>query len=117
MTGKRSKQMNSEEVCPLVGKQPGDCDHSANLFCHECPDAILIPASCKMECGWPEMIMPLLCKHHQYCPCARPCSGERAEALCLHIQEEKEKKKRGLVYSISWILKKKNPREEPLRQW
>lgn len=78
----RAKLIIIEGVCPEVGKCPGCADYAKGLFCLRCPDRDKIPAGCDLRCGWPDYIMRDVCPYQDECPCARPPSGERAEALC-----------------------------------
>lgn len=77
-------------VCPMVHKHNSlDCD--ANTFCAHCPDADKIPAGCDCSCGWPYYITPQNCRYAYDCPCAEPCSAERAQQI-LEWQQGKEER-------------------------
>jgi hypothetical protein len=65
-------------------------DYDMNTFCAHCPDADKMPAGCDLSCGWPKRIdakPSRACNYLEQCPCARPCSGERAQAMCEWLRE------------------------------
>lgn len=70
-------------VCPMIGTGK-KYDYDRCTFCTVCPDAHLIPSGCDLSCGWPDHIATSAgraCVYIDQCPCARPASGERAEAM------------------------------------
>lgn len=88
--------------CPMVCvSENSKADLDLCTFCTVCPDQSKIPAGCDLSCGWPTRITAADCPYVYRCPCAKPCSGERAERMIMWGRGHKERTK--------WIMAASRP--------